>query len=324
MINYSVVIPIYNAEKYLKECLDSIVIQIRDDIEVILVNDGSKDGSLKICKEYEKKYKNIKIIDKKNTGSMDSWMTGVKNSVGKYICFVDSDDKIEKEYFNTLDKYTTGNYDIILFDYYKYTPAQLIPMSNSKVNYGLCNDNSLKKIKHNYFSNYELITMYRWDKIIKADIIKNNINNVSFNAVYFEDIPISLKNFYDAQTIYHIDAKLYFYRIRKSSVSNSVNSKLFTDLTVVERETNNILKVCGYSDTALYYSKLYFDYQYCSNYLKYKEKIKNRRKISFRDIKKIKGKNKKLSLLLCKFNLKRFYSFLYRIKSKKTNFSYFE
>ena len=77
-MRYSVIIPIYNAEKYLAECISSVIDQNRDDVELILVNDGSIDNSLNICYDFKKKFANIIIIDKKNSGSMDSWIKGVE------------------------------------------------------------------------------------------------------------------------------------------------------------------------------------------------------------------------------------------------------
>ena len=99
MIKYSIIIPIYNMEKYLKECLDSVVKNKREDLEVILVNDGSTDSSLNICKYYEKNYNNIIIIDKKNSGTTDTLIRGIEKARGKYTCFIDADDKITEDFW---------------------------------------------------------------------------------------------------------------------------------------------------------------------------------------------------------------------------------
>ena len=98
----SIIIPIYNTEKYLKKCIDSVILQSYYNIEIILVNDGSTDNSLNICKEYKKKDKRIKLIDKKNGGLSDARNVGIKNSKGKYIGFVDSDDFIERDMYKIL------------------------------------------------------------------------------------------------------------------------------------------------------------------------------------------------------------------------------
>mgnify|MGYP003399346240 CR=1 FL=1 len=89
----SLIIPAYNVEKYLKACLDSVINQILDDLEIILVDDGSKDDSPKICDEYSEKYSFINVIHQKNGGLSSTRNTGIANAKGSYIVFMDSDDR---------------------------------------------------------------------------------------------------------------------------------------------------------------------------------------------------------------------------------------
>ena len=98
----SVIVPIYNAESYLRECLDSIANQTYKDLEVILVNDGSTDSSQIICEEYCKKYSFFKLINKENGGQMSSWVLAVHQANGDFIGFVDSDDYIEPTMFEKM------------------------------------------------------------------------------------------------------------------------------------------------------------------------------------------------------------------------------
>lgn len=91
----SVIVPVYNVEKYLKRCLDSIINQTYKNIEIILVNDGSKDNSRNICEEYEKKYENISLINQENGGLSAARNTGLKYVKGEAVTFVDSDDWLE-------------------------------------------------------------------------------------------------------------------------------------------------------------------------------------------------------------------------------------
>ena len=88
----SVIVPIYNTEKYLNRCVDSIINQTYKDLEVILVNDGSTDGSLAICREYEKKDVRVKVVNKENGGLSSARNAGLDVSSGDYVTFVDSDD----------------------------------------------------------------------------------------------------------------------------------------------------------------------------------------------------------------------------------------
>ncbi len=88
----SLIIPVYNAQRYLRRCLDSVVKQDFMDMEVLLLNDGSRDKSLEICREYEAADLRIRVIDKENTGVSDTRNTGIRLASGKYLQFMDSDD----------------------------------------------------------------------------------------------------------------------------------------------------------------------------------------------------------------------------------------
>ena len=94
---FSIIVPVYNVEKYLRECIDSILCQTFTDFELILVDDGSKDESGKICDEYAEKDNRIKVIHKENGGQSTARNCGVKESSGKYIVFLDSDDFISED-----------------------------------------------------------------------------------------------------------------------------------------------------------------------------------------------------------------------------------
>lgn len=115
MKKVSIIIPIYNVEKYLAKCLDSVENQKYDNIEVILVNDGSTDNSEKIIKQYESKYDNIKYIKKENGGLSEARNVGVKHATGDYICFIDSDDYISSSLLQKLEPYINQEYDLIKY-----------------------------------------------------------------------------------------------------------------------------------------------------------------------------------------------------------------
>jgi len=106
----SIIIPVYNVEEYLQRCLDSIIAQTYSNVEIILVNDGSKDGSGMICNEYEKKNDRIKVVHKENGGSSSARNAGLDVASGEWVGFVDSDDYIEKDMFEKLLN-TAKNYD---------------------------------------------------------------------------------------------------------------------------------------------------------------------------------------------------------------------
>ena len=110
MPKYSIIIPVYNVEKYIKKCLESVFNQTEKDYEVIVVNDGTKDNSMDIVKEYD-----VKIINQKNQGLSEARNTGLKKAKGEYILFLDSDDYIEKDLLKELNKSIENKPDIVRF-----------------------------------------------------------------------------------------------------------------------------------------------------------------------------------------------------------------
>ena len=102
MEKVSIIIPVYNAYTVIDKCIQSIINQTYKNIEIILINDGSKDKSIEKLNYYEKKYKNIKIINKKNEGVSKTRNLGIKKATGKYIMFIDNDDYIDNTYVETL------------------------------------------------------------------------------------------------------------------------------------------------------------------------------------------------------------------------------
>lgn len=320
MIRYSVVIPIYNMELYLKECIDSVLKQKRNDIEIILVNDGSLDRSLDICNEFKEKNNNIIVVDKKNTGTTDTILKGIEKVSGEYICFIDADDKIANDFFSKLDIYVEKNFDIILFDFYRMFKNHIEEYKVNKVNYGKVNEKELKELQKFYFDNFEKYSLYRWDKVIKTEVVKKSISEIKKKTIYFEDHVISFLNLLNAESLCYIDENLYFYRMRKNSVSHRVNEKIFNDLDIIEDEMKRIAKNNNYDSKQMYELYLYFLYQYARNSLK-SENIHDSRKVKLKDIFKCKSNNKKMVLLLYKLKLKRIYKFLLRIKKSKENAS---
>lgn len=322
-MKYSVIVPVYNAQTFLRECLDSVISQKRNDVELILINDGSKDDSLKICRDYQKRYPNIEVIDKDNSGSLDSYIVGVIAAKGKYICFLDSDDLLERNYFNSLDN-IVEHYDIVIFDFYRMYKDKKIPMKINEIPHGTISAENLNLIQKHYFSNYKLYSFYRWDKVIRADIVKDSVKQIRSRAVYFEDIIIGLLNVLSARKVYYLDEKLYFYRMRKGSVSKSVNSKNFSDNLEVESEVKKIAIKNSYSQYELKKLHLYFAFQYARLAMRAKDKPK-RIKITVKDIQSIIGIEKKLTLLLYKLHLDSVFNVLntFRHLKKQDEVNYF-
>lgn len=182
-MKFSIIIPIYNSDKYLYRCLDSILNQTVDDFEVILINDGSTDNSPVICDEYVNKDSRFKVIHQKNNGVSAARNAGLKIAKGEWLCFVDSDDEIKAEWLENYAKEINDNVDIVI------QGASVIE------------DNNIRSIQfsHRIYSHNDiadLITCWQheipdmgslWTKTIRSAIIRDN--NILFNTTikHYED-----------------------------------------------------------------------------------------------------------------------------------------
>lgn len=195
----SVIIPVYNTEKYLKRCLDSVLNQSYTDIEVIVVNDGSTDNSLQILKEYEKNDNRIKLIDQQNQGVSSARNTGLENVNGEYIIFIDSDDWVESNMFELLvENMSVSNSDISCCQYDKEVQTDI---SNLEV---WTYDKSLTEfIKHQKL-NGSLV-----NKLIKSEIVANVRFDTTIaygeDALFFWEILLNSKSLcITNKVLYHV------------------------------------------------------------------------------------------------------------------------
>lgn len=125
----SVIIPVYKVEKYLDRCMESVVRQTYKNIEIILVDDGSPDNCPQMCDEWAKKDNRIKIIHKKNSGQADARNQGMKISTGEYICFVDSDDYIDRtEIEKCINNAVRNSSDVVIFSFNIDNGNNIIPI----------------------------------------------------------------------------------------------------------------------------------------------------------------------------------------------------
>lgn len=120
----SIIIPVYNTEKYLRRCIDSVLHSACDDFEILLVNDGSTDSSPAICEEYSRQDSRVKVIHQKNQGVSSARNTGLDHCHGEWIVFVDSDDFISKDFLSLIAKEIHQDKDLLLFDFSKHIAGQ--------------------------------------------------------------------------------------------------------------------------------------------------------------------------------------------------------
>lgn len=217
MEKFSIIVPVYNSEKYLGRCLDSILRQKYTNFEVIVVDDGSNDGSTKIIEEYAKKDFRIHYFRKKNEGPAIARNFGMKLSRGEYICFIDSDDELLPNYFLEVEEALKKlNLDIL------------------EINAFYQNENCKTKIKYqeldfskeimsgpDYLSNYlredNYFNVVPWTKIVKKQFISEN--NLYFENTYAEDELWARKIFAFASRVMFLDMCLYVQHRRSNSQS---------------------------------------------------------------------------------------------------------
>lgn len=176
-MKYSVIIPIYNAERTLRRCLDSLLPQLNPDIEVVLINDGSSDNSERLCKEYLNKSNFIKYYSQENRGVSSARNNGLGKATGDYILFVDSDDYVSDNYFDTIRCFIQNSEpDILLFG------ARFLNRSDiSVVNYGDEKFYTNKRIAKQFFLLYKQNNLYTlWNKVFNKHIIDDN--NLRFDS----------------------------------------------------------------------------------------------------------------------------------------------
>lgn len=223
----SVIVPVYNVEKYLRRCLETVVAQSLQDIEVILVDDGSTDSSGVICDEYKKKYPDmIRVIHKENGGLGPARNSGLEIATGDYIGFVDSDDWITIDMFEKLYNYAESNrYDMVFCDMF-YVDAAKSTITKSSLYYK--NEPCLVTTEQAFVNG---VYCYAWNKLYKAELIKDK----RFPNLVFEDIPVITNVIANCSRIGYLPESLYFYERKPGTLSTSYKSAKMLDTIDVEK-----------------------------------------------------------------------------------------
>lgn len=262
MPKVSVIVPIYNVEKYLEKCINSLLSQTLEDIQIILVNDGSKDNSGNIAKEYEQNNKDRVIyVEKENGGLSDARNYGLKYATGDFIAFLDSDDYIEKNAYEEMyNKAIEENADYVECDFIWEFPNKIrvdkqYPYKNKK----------------------EMLSFVRvvaWNKLIKRQLITDN--NLEFpKGLRYEDVEFTYKLIPFINKFTYVDKPFIHYVQREGSIANVQNERTAEIFTVLDNviefyKKNNIYE--KYRDELEYN---YARYLLCSS-LKRMCKIKDK------------------------------------------------
>lgn len=309
----SIIIPVYNIEPYIGECIESCLRQTYNDFEMILINDGSTDSSGKICDEYAQKDKRIHVIHQENQGLSEARNNGMEIAKGEYIFFVDGDDAITDNALSvSIDSAEKYNSDIVYFQFQRWNGETIFSDHEEWKNHELLlnSEECLELLLQRKMCEMVWHGLYRKSVI---DGIKFPVGKIN------EDVYWKYKIIHKAKCIKLISDNLYLYRMRSDSIMNQTFSwKNFDCLDGAYSRALEIswnypsLKVLAYSE--VWASCISYYYQVMKNF-KGKEQKKAIRKIlnykknlpiKFREILKDRkiSKERKITLLICKISIK--------------------
>ncbi|MEG1837904.1 MAG: glycosyltransferase [Bacteroidaceae bacterium] len=211
----SIIIPVYNVEQFLPQCLESVLAQTFTDLEIILINDGSTDSSAQICDNYSSRDERIKVVHKSNTGQADSRNLGISIASASLIGFVDADDFIAKDMYAVLyNELTKSHADISICSYYWQYTNKAVPQCNKGDIITYSGGEALRVILQD-----KEIKSFVWDKLFRKEILSEPFPK----GRYYEDHATTFKWIKNANKVIYIREPKYYYRQRIESSCNSVN-----------------------------------------------------------------------------------------------------
>ena len=264
MTKISVIVPVYNSIKLIDKCLRSLVSQTLKDLEIIVVDDGSNDGSTEKIKEYAKNYSNIVPIFQANAGISAARNRGLDKAKGEFVTFLDSDDYIDTDAYEIIYDYMiSNNVDIAVCDYFKeYSDG-------SKVEEKLFNFpiSSIDERPHLLF----YINMGPWNKVYKRSLFKK----VRFPKIKYEDFAIMPELLIEAKRIGKINKSFNYYYIRENGETGIVDKRVF-DILINLKNINEFLEKKGFFKRH-YREVEYFNIERLMNYVIQQRMNKNKK-----------------------------------------------
>lgn len=243
----SIIVPVYNVEMYLSQCIDSVINQTYQNIEIIIVNDESPDNCLKIIEDYARKDNRIKYINQKNTGLSGARNAGVKLSSGEYLMFVDSDDWIDLDCLEQMLEYA-NNHDLVIASYYRefINKTQIRKLNSAGFHSSAFIQRRIVGLIGEELTDPSqadsLVTV--WAKLYSSKIIKrNSIQFISTKEIgTSEDLLFNLEYLEYCKTSFVIDSPLYHYRRYNLNSFTSTNKKnLFFDWKNLFNRIHNLI-----------------------------------------------------------------------------------
>lgn len=243
----SVIVPVYNSEKYLKRCIDSILNQTYKAIELILVDDGSPDNCGKICDEYAKKDKRVRVIHKTNAGVSAARNSGLEIALGNYATFVDSDDYIEPEmYGNMMEKVHQYNCDVVMCDCIKdFTDHSEIYTHDIRAGFY-----DKEQLVNEYYPHLLMMENVEYPATISNCLIlfnRNKLGNLRYvvGVRYSEDLLFGAQLVYNTDSFYYMKEQAYYhYYMNPTSATHKFTVDKWNDYKTLHFEINKYFSEC--------------------------------------------------------------------------------
>lgn len=256
MPKVSIVVPVYNKAKYLEQFLESLIEQTLDDIEIILVDDGSKDSSLDISREYQKRDKRIKIIAQKNQGVSVARNVGIENATGDYVAFADPDDRVSPDMLQKMyEKCIETDSPVAISNYYQETKKAVIKRelktSKDVLNKEAIYNDILSKMIGPLTIDEETIMASVWRLLIKRDVILEN--NITFpKGIHrMQDLAFSIELFINVDKVCVVRDGLYYYKVHDDSATSVYDVNTFDQLIRVLPIIEDLLKKYNIKDNTI-------------------------------------------------------------------------
>ena len=236
-IKISVIVPVYKTEKYIRQCVDSIINQTYKNLEIILVDDGSPDNCGQICDEYAEKDSRVRVIHKSNGGLVSARKAGINIATSDYITYVDSDDWIDEgAYSYAANVLESHNVDVFIFGLNRVSEDSSI-YEHENIPEGFYSKYEIYKeiIKisnQNYFFK-KIFSTVCWNKLFKADIIRTNVVNVDNSIKIGEDAALIYPSLLDSDSYYITHSAYYNYRKNNNSIMNSFDNERYKSVAKV-------------------------------------------------------------------------------------------
>lgn len=240
----SVIIPVYNAEPFIEECLESVCAQSYSEIEVIAINDGSKDNSFEVCKTFATCHNKVRVINKKNTGVSDTRNVGIDAARGKYVVFVDSDDRIPPDAIEILVNTIEQSEDVgTVFGKHAYQYGEKILLRSTRIPKGMY---ETKKMNDMFWDDGTLSGILFGSvcgAIYRISTIRENSLMFDNEATINEDGLFNLRYFQCVQSVENIEETTYIYRQWKNRKSIDIK-ELYYKYKVVDEKIKIVLMEC--------------------------------------------------------------------------------